>query len=420
MKHTRPRALIGLAAAGAAVTLALSGCAGNGGGGDTGSADEPVTLTVWHYYNTDGQVATLKAMGDAFTKSHPGVTVDYQYVPVEQMTTKAVTAAGAGTGPDVLVFGASGTYDLSQSGAIEPMDWFEDFSDADQFPEGALQKIDGTLYGVQGFVNLLGLWYNKDLMTELGIDAPPTTIDELEADMAKAAAAGKQGITLTGKPGLESQWQGFPWFTSYGFNYGDAQAAPMADTYTMLQDWVADGYLSKEAATWDQTVPFQEFASGSSLFAVNGNWQITAAQEASFEYGVAQLPITDEGGVLLGGEVQNVGAFSKNKDLAEQYLEETFFSTDGELALLKGFGAIPTRSDAASAKEISDDPILSVFAQIVQDQGRPSPSPQVPSANVNDVETLVGDFWSKAIAGEGTPDQLADDLMTQLQPLLQD
>ena len=138
--------------------------------------------------------------------------------------------------------------------------------------------------------------------------------------MKDAVDAGKQGVTLTGKPGLESQWQGFPWFTSHGFSYGDPEAEPMADTYSMLQDWVAKGYLSKEAATWDQTVPFQQFAAGSSVFAVNGNWQIGAAKEAAFKYGVAPLPITDEGGVLLGGEVQNVGAFSKHKELAQEFL----------------------------------------------------------------------------------------------------
>lgn len=417
MKHTRMRAVTGLAAVGAAAAMTLSGCSGIGdtGGDPTGG---PVTLTVWHYYNTDGQVATLEELADTFTRTHSNVTIDYQYVPVDQMTTKAVTAAGAKTGPDVLIFGASGTYDLSQAGAIEPMDWFDDFDGADQFPEGAMQKIDGELYGVQGFVNLLGLWYNQDMMTELGIDAPPTTIDELEADMALAAAAGRQGITLTGKPGLESQWQGFPWFTSEGFSYGDAQAEPMANAYAMLQDWVDNGYLSKEATTWDQTIPFQEFAAGSSLFAVNGNWQIAAAQEAAFEYGVAPLPITSEGGVLLGGEVQNIGAFSKNKELAEEYLEETFFSTDGELTLMKGFGGMPTRSDAAGSAEISGDPILSVFADIVASQGRPSPSPQVPSKNVNQVEGLVGDYWSKAIGEAGTPEDLADELMMQLQPLL--
>ena len=422
MKQHRRRLGI-LAALGASAALVLAGCTETptpGTSGPSGTpAPEPATLTVWHYYNTDGQLATLDKMGAAFEASHPGVTIDYEYIPVEEMTTKAVTAAGAKKGPDVIIFGASGTYSLSQSGAIEPMDWFDDFADAGQFPDGAKQYVDGTLFGVQGFVNLLGLWYNQDLMTQLGIAAPPTTVDELEADMAKAVAAGKEGITLTGKPGLESQWQGFPWFTSNGFSYGDAQAAPMAKTYAQLQNWVDKGYLSKEAATWDQTVPFQEFAAGSSLFAVNGNWQIAAAKEASFKYGVAPLPISSDGGVLLGGEVQNVGAFSEHKDLAQEYLEQTFFSTDGQLDLLSGFGAIPTRADAASASAISGDPILSVFADIVQKQGRPSPSPQVPSKNVNSVETLVGDYWSKAIAKSGAPDKLADELMTQLVPLLQ-
>lgn len=417
MTHApRRRIIVGFVAIPVVAALSLTGCSATNG---APAADGPVTLTVWHYYNTDGQLATLEQLADSFEQNHPDVTVEYQYVPVDQMTTKAVTAAGAQTGPDVLVFGASGTYDLSQAGAIEPMTWFDGFEDASQFPEGARQNIDGELFGVQGFVNLLGLWYNQDLMTELGIDAPPTTLQELEADMKLAVAAGKQGITLTGKPGLESQWQGFPWFTSAGFSYGSPEAGPLADTYTTLQKWVADGSLSPEATTWDQTVPFQQFAAGSSLFAVNGNWQISAAKEATFEYGVAPLPLSPTGGVLLGGEVQNVGAFSKHKELAQEFLQETFFSTEGELALLGGFGAIPTRSDAAASSEISGDPILSVFADIVQNQGRPSPSPEVPSANVNQVETLVGDFWSKAIAGDGTPDDLAAQLITQLTPLLE-
>lgn len=412
MKQNRRRAAIALTAAGGVAALLLAGCSASG---DT--SDE-TTLTVWHYYNTDGQVEGLEALADSFEADHPGVNVEFSYVPVDQMTTKAVTAAGSGKGPDVLIFGASGTYPLAQSGAIAPMeDWWNEFADKDQFPEGVMQKVDGELYGVQGYVNLLGLWYNQDMLDEIG-GSVPTSIDEMEAVMADAVAAGKQGVTLTGKPGLESQWQGFPWFTSHGFSYGDAQAEPMAETYTMLQDWVGKGYLSKEAATWDQTVPFQQFAAGASAFAVNGNWQIAAAQEADFAYGVAPLPISADGGVLLGGEVQNVGAFSKNPELAQEFLEQTFWSVDGELTLLDTFGSIPGRADAAASSQIGDDPILSVFADIVQKQGRPSPSPQVPSKSVNDVENLVGDYWSKAIAGDGTPDQLADDLIAQLDPLL--
>lgn len=412
MKQNRRRLGLVLAAIGASAALALTGCA-------TGaSAPETTTLTVWHYYNTDGQVAALQKLADNFEAKHPEVKVEFAYVPVDQFTTKAVTAAGAKTGPDVLVYGASGTYSLAEAGAIAPMDdWWGKYADKDQFPEGVLQKVDGKLYGVQGYVNLLGLWYNQDLLDQLGAKVP-TTIDEMEATMQKAVAAGKQGITLTGKPGLESQWQGFPWFTSHGFDYGDAQAKPMAETFTMLQDWVDKGYLSPEAATWDQTVPFQQFAAGSSVFAVNGNWQIAAAKEATFKYGVAPLPISSEGGVLLGGEVQNVGAFSKHAELAQEFLEDSFFSVDGELTLLDTFGSIPARADASVSSKISGDPILSVFGDIVQKQGRPSPSPDVPSKNVNDVENLVGNYWSRAVARDGSPDDLANDLIGELTPLL--
>ena len=416
MKQTRLRLGVGLAACVAAAALALSGCSGQSSDGS--SAGGTTTLTVWHYANTDGQVEGLKKLAAPFLAAHPDVKIDFQYIPVEQMTTKAVTAAGSKTGPDVLVFGASGTYPLAESGAIEPMDsWWGAYPDKDKFPPGVLQKIDGKLYGVQGYVNLLGLWYNQDMLDELGLTVP-TTRAELEAAMAKAVAKGHQGITLTGKPGIESQWQGFPWFTSAGFSYGDPQAQPMADTYQMLQDWEARKYLSREATTWDQVVPFQQFTAGASLFAVNGNWQVTAIEQAKFKYGVAPLPLTPSGGVLLGGEVQNVGAFSKHKELAQEFLKQAFFSVQGQLTLLDAFGSIPARADAGASQQIADDPVLSVFADIVQKQGRPSPSPQVPSKSVNAVENLVGNYWSKAIAKEGTPNDLAAQLMEQLVPLL--
>ena len=115
---------------GAATVAALAACSSGSASGE-GTGDGATTLTVWHYYNTDGQVEGLEKLATAFEADHPDVDVQFQYVPVEQMTTKAVTAAGAQTGPDVLVFGASGTYPLAQSGAIEPMDdWWSGFADA--------------------------------------------------------------------------------------------------------------------------------------------------------------------------------------------------------------------------------------------------------------------------------------------------
>lgn len=414
----RRTAILAAAALAATVAAGLTGCTPSTTAASSGSGSAK-ELTVWHYYSVDGQTDGLKVLGNDFTASHPGVKVTNVYVPFDQLTNKLVQAAGTKKGPDVVIYNAGDTYTLYKSGAIQPMDsWWNSYADKGQFPDAVIQKVDGKVLGVQGFVNLIALWYNKDLLDSLGL-TPPTTFDELEADMAKVKAAGKDPITLTGKANSEGEWQSFPWTSRAGWSYSKPTQAALTQAFSMVQDWTAKGYLTKEASTWDQTVPFQTFEAGNTAFAVNGNWQITSAKaNAKFNYGVVPIPVGSKGSIYLGGEAQNIGAFSKNKTLAEEYLKQEFFSKKGELALLSAFGSIPARADVASDSAISDDPVLSVFSKIVKDDGHTSPDPAIPSANVAKVLATVGASWSAAIAGNGTPEQISSDLMSKLKPLL--
>ncbi|MHB9863548.1 sugar ABC transporter substrate-binding protein [Streptomyces sp. YIM S03343] len=401
-----------------ATLLAVAGCSPSSSAGADGSGGGK-TLTVWHYYSVPGQTAGLDELGKDFAAGHSGVKVVNTYIPFDQLTNKLVQAAGTGKGPDVVVYNAADTYTLTQAGAIKPMGaWWDGRADKAQFPDAVVQKVDGRVMGVQGFVNLIGLWYNKDILDKIGVK-PPTTYQELEKDMAKATAEGYDAITLTGKPNSEGEWQAFPWLSRLGWKYGAPQQEPLKKAFEQVQDWTDKGYLSKEASTWDQTVPFQKFEAGKTAFAVNGNWQITSAkQNASFKYGVVPLPVESQGSVYLGGEVQNVGAFSKNKKLAQEFLDQEFFSKKGELTLLKAFGSIPARADAGTDPAISDDPILSVFSKIVTNNGHASPDPAIPPKNVAQVLQNVGTQWSAAIAGNGSPSKLSSRLLSQLKPLL--
>lgn len=416
----RTHKILAAAIATVAALATLAGCTPSStasAGGDTGGSK---TLTVWHYYSVPGQTAGLDSLGKDFESKHDGVTVKNVYVPFDQLTNKLVQAAGTKSGPDVVVYNAADTYTLDKAGAIDPMDsWWNTFADKGQFPDSVIQKVGGKTLGVQGFVNLIGLWYNKDILDQLGVK-PPTTLDELEKDMALAKAAGKDAITLTGKPNSEGEWQAFPWLSRAGWDYAKPEQKPLEDSFSLVQDWTAKGYLTKEASTWDQTVPFQQFEAGNTAFAVNGNWQIASAkQSAKFNYGVVPIPVGDKGSIYLGGEAQNIGAYSKNKALAQQYLEQEFFSKQGELTLLKAFGSIPARADVAEATQVKDDPILSVFSSIVAKNGHASPDRAIPSKNVATVLQIVGESWSAAIAGTGTPDQISSDLLTKLKPLLE-
>ena len=414
-------ALISLAAAGSLLLAACSGgTSADGGGADPAApAGGDRTVTVWHYFSDDNQVRLMDEFAEKFEGEQDGVTVENVFVPYDQLNSKLIAAAGAKTGPDVVVFNGAEAATLALGGALAPLDeHWADFADADQVSESVVHTIDGTTYAVQGYVNLLGLWYNADILAEIGVE-PPTTMDELETAMAAAKDAGYAGITLSGLPQSQGEWQAYPWITSEGFTYDDPQADALAAGLARVRSWVENGWLSQEAVTWDQTVPFQQFAAGRTAFAANGNWQMgTAASDADFEYGVVPLPLSATGGVYLGGEGQGVGAFSDDPELAWEYLTSTYLDADGQLLPAEIVGSLPSRADAGESEVVTGNTLLDPFAQTITRFGANYPAAVIPPEAVADVQLTVGQAWSAAIGGQKSPQQAAEDAIAALGPLL--
>lgn len=418
----RKRAVVG---ATAVLALTLAAC-GNGtddtdidtGGDDDSAAEgEHVELTVWHYFSEDFQIELMDEYAARFEEEHGNVTVSNVFQPYDQMNSMVVSAAGAGEGPDVVVFNGAEWSTLAMAGALAPLeDYLADFEDADQISDAVLHGMDGSTYAVQGYVNLLGLWYNADLLEEIG-EEPPTTMDELESVMAAAVEAGHRGITLSALPQSQGEWQAYPWLSSEGFNYENLDEDALAAGFARVRGWIEEGYLSQEAVTWDQTVPFQQFTAGGVAFAENGNWQIGAAEsDADFEYGVVPLPLSGTGEVYLGGEGQAIGANSEHPDVAWQYLESTYLDFDGQLLAQESVGSIPSRSDAS--QEDASNELLEPFATTLNEMGANYPASNIPPEAVADVQNGVGQAWSSALAGQMTPEDAAAQVIGQLQSLL--
>jgi multiple sugar transport system substrate-binding protein len=418
---TQRRRSFGLVA-GALVTagaLALSGCTPASGGGSSNGGGDENTVTVWHYFSDKNQVKVMTDYKELFEAGNEGVTVENVFVPYDQMNSKLISAAGSKTGPDVVVFNGAETSTLALAGTLAPLtEQWDSFADKDQFPESVIHSVEGETYAAQGYVNLLGLWYNKAILDEVGVQ-PPTSMDELNSALDAVTAAGHGGITLSGLPQSQGEWQAYPWLSSFGFDYEDPQAAPLEEAFSMIQDWTDSGALTREAVTWDQTVPFQTWAAGDVAFAENGNWQIgTARSDADFEYGVVPLPVGENGKVYLGGEGQAIGAFSKNPDLAWDYLEQTYFSAEGQTIALENVGSIPSRTDAASDEAVTGDPLLAAFAESLSANGANYPSPAVPAESVADQQLSVGQVWSAVIGGQMSPSDAAAKVLADLEPLL--
>ena len=60
-------------------------------------------------------------------------------------------------------------------------------------------RSNGKQYGMPYDLHVVGFWYRKDLFAKAGITPPPTTLDELNADMAKLKAAGIAPVAIGSK-----------------------------------------------------------------------------------------------------------------------------------------------------------------------------------------------------------------------------
>lgn len=413
----------------AAGTLALTACGSDGtsdpttsgentaGGSSEGSSSG--TVEVWHYFTDPNQVALMDKYAELAEAANEGMTVENVFVPYDQMNSNLVAAVGAGEGPDIAVFNGAEASVLASAGVLAPLDdYLGSWADASQLPDSVLHKYEDQTVAVQGYVNLLGLWYNADILDEIGVE-PPTTMDELEAAMAKAKDAGYGGITMAGVPQGQGEWQAYPWLTAEGFSYDNLDAKALGDGLARVKSWVDEGYLSPEVVTWDQTVPFQQFAAGNIAFAENGNWQLgTAASDADFNYGVVALPIGETGQVYLGGEGQGIGAFSQNPDLAWKYLESSYLSIEGQEAAADLVGSIPTREDAADIEAVTSNELLVPFAQTVVEKGVTYPNGIIPADSVADVQLAVGQVWSSVLGGQVDPHDAAEQLVAQLESII--
>ena len=150
-----------------------------------------VTVTYWRHYK-DTEEAAMLALIQRFEEQHPGVHVRLRTFPYDVYRTKVVATLSAGAGPDIINIHNSWTYGYVKSGLILPVP-VEVLSKKELanefFPMMRSFSSLGNYYAVPVGAGNLGLFYNRALFREAGLDPkrPPRTWDEL-VTMAKKIA----------------------------------------------------------------------------------------------------------------------------------------------------------------------------------------------------------------------------------------
>jgi raffinose/stachyose/melibiose transport system substrate-binding protein len=208
------------------VGLLAAACSDDEGGtGETGAPDEetgaatgetsqstgePVTIQWWHIQNNDPGLSIWQDAADAYMAEHPNVTVEITVLENEAFKAKITTNMQAGDPPDLFQsWGGGGLLEQVNAGLVtditdEVAPWIGEINAG----AASMYQVDGRQYGIPFDLGLVGLWYNKDLFAQAGIDTPPATWDELLAAVDALKAEGITPIAV----GEGDKWPGMFWW----------------------------------------------------------------------------------------------------------------------------------------------------------------------------------------------------------------
>jgi len=357
MKRT---ALAGIAA----LTLALTGCAGSSGPSSTqspsgASPTGTVTIQFWHA-QTDTAAKVMQQLVNSFNASHPNIVVQASSggTSTGDLLPKVTTAIAAGTYPDIAYIYGSYAANIAQSGKTvnlanrihEPgFDWNNFYPASKQ-----IVSPGGKVIGFPALIDNLSVIYNKKLFAAAGVPdpSPDWTWSDFRNVAKKLTDPAKHiyGVNYPiGGDLLDTSWRFFP-----GLWQGGGQILSSDDKQALFnsQAGVQNLTLWQQMATADKSVYLDPtagkaeplFTSGHLAMFVSGPWEVPTLNEAKVDWADVQLPAVNGNHQTVSGP-DNWVVFNQSPARVNAAVEflEWLTAPQQELTWMMGSGSLPIR-----------------------------------------------------------------------------
>jgi raffinose/stachyose/melibiose transport system substrate-binding protein len=335
--------------------------------------DINLTLATWE---VGGLFDSIQAIVDAYEAKYPNVNIEITTSSFNDYGQNIKLQASGEDAPDIIQAGQAFTMmgPLVEAGLMRPLDdYAELYGWADRFGPGLLDQArfeadgskfgTGNLYGLAKGGNMVGIFYNREILADLGISSFETMAD-FEAALEAAKAAGYIPMAL----GNSEQWPAnhslsilisqfcdnsemLSWI--YGNAGADFTAPCFLEATQTMERWADTGLIDPNANSLSFDDGINRFAEGNSAFFVTGNWALpTMAEKMGDNVGFAGFPPVEAGGPAraTGATTSPFGISSKTEwpDVAANFLD---FMTGPETADLRANGGYaPLLTDVAIAE----------------------------------------------------------------------
>ena len=329
-----------------AAAAVLSGCGGQGNNGSTTSAGsaaaesttegnakasgEKVTISLLSW-NTDEILGEFIA---GFEQENPNIKIDLQYVPpVQQYVDKFSVLAASGQMTDMFYIAAENKQEVISKGVAEDISDMEIFSRIDPATSATYGK-DGKIYGYSPDAWIGGIFYNKDLLEQAGIEKEPETWQDFVDCAAKLKAIGVEPY-LDDADNVHNLAQDL-YQCSVISQEPDADVqinegkATFQEKYTeplklWYNDMIASGLYSQMALGLNSDQVIDMFANGEVAMMHGGPWNIAMIEQKNPELNYDIFGLSDNSGNrVLPGAVNvglSVSTTSEHKDACRAFIE---------------------------------------------------------------------------------------------------
>ena len=291
----------------------------------------------------------LKAI-DEFKATHPNVEIELITLPFDQVRPQLITMSAGGNPPDIVQLNGAWPHELGALGVLRDLREFtsEEYL-ADNYQGGLDAGVyDGALYAVPIGLTPHGLWWNKKLFEQAGLDPnkPPKTMDELNEVMATLKANLPEDVYPIGidTTKIDYALTGFwPWMLTegarplYDGNYDFTDPATKK-AFEWLKMIVDEGYTPVGQQIKEER---ELMAKGKVVMKLDGPYVsgIMRSLNPDFEgdalyetFGLTSVPVGDNGEPVTLADLHQIGISTQcqHPDLAWEFVE--FFNTN-EVAL---------------------------------------------------------------------------------------
>jgi raffinose/stachyose/melibiose transport system substrate-binding protein len=273
------------------------------------SAQE-VTIDWWHINTNENEAAYWQGLADEFMAANPGVNIEITILANADFKPRLTTVMQAGDPPDLFQsWGGGVLWQFADAGLVRDISpelnaddgaWRNSFS-----AQAALNLYgqDEAFYGVPWTWGAVGMFYNKALFEQAGLDpeTPPATWDEFIAAVEALKAAGITPIAL----GELEKWPGHFWWVYLAIRLGGEEA--FLNAYNRTGSF-ADEPFVQAGEYLEQLVALEPFPEGFLGLGYGDEFTLFANGEAGMEL-MGQWAPGNYNSVVEGGLGENLGWF---------------------------------------------------------------------------------------------------------------